>query len=140
LVLQFGDTEKLNSDGDEIVIIDETDVLEDNLAFVSPTRKDGYQLLVTARWDLDRVILNPDMLRSVRQIPLLRNAERALVDRTRQLYVTRRRLVAELMTPSGKQTVRERINAELRLREVEAQLTALTNEDLFAASTSPESR
>ena len=144
-MLQFGDTNQIGSSNNplqapldpEINDIDEIDPL----AVVSPTTTDAQRFWVRAIWDLDRVILNPDMLRSARQIPLLRNAERAMVDRTRQLYVTRRRLVAEIMTPpSAKQTVRDRINAELRLREVEAQLAALTNEDLFAASTSPETR
>lgn len=141
LVVQFGDTERLNGDGDLVEVLD-PDVIEvdGDTFFLSPTRNDGYQLLVTAVWDLDKVILNPDMLRSARQIPLLRTAERTLVDRTRQLYVARRRLVAELMTPgAAKSAPRERIYAELRLREVEAQLAALTNEDLFA-STSPETR
>jgi hypothetical protein len=150
LVLQFGDTSRSTSafvfrDPSTLPPVtdpnaDNEDLFGDGLAVSSPTRTDRQQLWLWAAWDLDKVILNPDMLRSARQIPLLRNAERAMVDRTRQLYVARRRLVAEIMTPTGKQTVRERINAELRLREVEAQITALTNEDLFAASTSPESR
>jgi hypothetical protein len=145
LVLQFGDTSSSTSafvfrDPSTLPPVtdpnaDNDDLFGDGVAVSSPTRTDRQQFWVWAAWDLDKVILNPDMLRSARQIPLLRNAERTIVDRTRQLYVARRRLVAEIMTPpSATQTTRDRINAELRLREVEAQLAALTNEDLFAAS------
>ncbi len=117
--------------------LDDQDLFGDGLLIVSPTQRLKHVLYVSLQWDLDKLILNKDVLSSARQIPLLRNAERSVVDRTRQIYVTRRRLVAELMTPSSPtapKSVRERLNSELRLLELEAQLSALVNEDLFSPS------
>ncbi|HEY1101295.1 MAG TPA: hypothetical protein VGF99_20320 [Myxococcota bacterium] len=117
--------------------LDNQDLFGDGLLVVSPTQRRLHTFYVNFVWDLDKLILNSDVLRSGRQVPLLRNAERSVVDRTRQLYVNRRRLVAELLAPSSStapKSVKERIASELRLLELEAQLAALCNEDLFAAS------
>jgi len=110
---------------------DGNDLFGDGLLIVSPAQPVFHRVFLTLIWDLDRVILNPDVLRSARQMPLLRNAERRVVDRTRQLYVARRRLVAELMTASSSASPRDRVLNELRLQELEAQLTAIANEELF---------
>lgn len=117
--------------------LDGQDLFGDGLLIISPSAVVAHVFYVNLVWDLDKLILNRAVLSSARQIPLLRNAERGVVDKTRQLYVTRRRLVAELMTPSSTsapKTPRERVTTELRLLELEAQLAGLVNEDLFAAS------
>ena len=122
--------------------LDDQDLFGDGLLIISPSAVVAHVFYVNLVWDLDKLILNRAVLSSARQIPLLRNAERGVVDKTRQLYVTRRRLVAEIMAPSSAvpKTARERVTAELRLLELEAQLAALVNEDLFAATRSPETR
>jgi photosystem II stability/assembly factor-like uncharacterized protein len=118
---------------------DNFDLFGDGLLIISPSQAVRHQFFLTLVWDLDRLVLNPDVLRSARQVPLLQSAERRLVDRTHQLYVARRRLVAELMTtPAVSLSPRERVNRELRLLELEGQLAGLTNDDLFARSTTPQ--
>ena len=117
--------------------LDNQDLFGDGLLIVSPSAVVAHVFYVNLVWDLDKLILNRAVLSSARQVPLLRNAERGVVDTTRQLYVNRRRLVAELMTPSSSavpKTTRERIATQLRLLELEAQLAGLANEDLFARS------
>ncbi len=110
---------------------DGNDLFGDGLLIVSPSQPFQQDFWVQLTWDLERLILNPQVLRSARQLPLLRNAERRLVDDTRQLYITRRRLIAELAAPASTLSPRDRVLRELRLQEVEAQLTGLADEDLF---------
>jgi hypothetical protein len=107
------------------------DLFGDGLLIVSPSQSFVQQLWVQLSWDLDRLILNPQVLRSARQLPLLRNAERRLVDETRELFITRRRLIAEIQAPSSTLSPRDRVLRELRLREVEARLEGLAGDDLF---------
>lgn len=118
---------------------DGNDLFGGGFLIVSPTQPFQQEFWVQMVWDLDRLILNPDVLRSARQLPLLRGAERRLVDRTRSLYVARRRLVAELMAPATTLSPRDRVLRELRLQEVEAQLAGLADGDLFASSSPPSS-
>lgn len=108
------------------------DLFGDGLAIVSPSQPVWQQLWVQLVWDLDRVVLNPQVLRSARQLPLLRNAERRLVDDTRQLFITRRRLIAELLAPTARFSPSERVWRELRLMEIEALLEGLADEDIFS--------
>jgi len=110
---------------------DNNDLFGDGLLIVSPSQPFLQEFWVQLTWDLERLILNPQVLRSARQLPLLRNAERRLVDDTRQLYITRRRLIAELAAPSSTLSPRDRVLRELRLQEIEAQLDGLADEDLF---------
>jgi hypothetical protein len=77
-------------------------------------------------------VLNPQVLSSARQLPLLRNAERRLVDDTRQLFITRRRMIAELLAPTARLSPSERVWRELRLMEIEALLEGLADEDIFS--------
>jgi hypothetical protein len=62
----------------------------------------------------------------------LRNAERRLVDDTRQLFITRRRLIAELSSTGARSSTAERVWRELRLMEIEALLEGLADEDIFS--------
>lgn len=113
---------------------DGNDLFGDGFLIVSPSQPVRHEFWMQLVWDLDRLILNPDVLRSARQLPLLRNAERRLVDRTRELYVARRRLVAELMAPATTLSPRDRILRELGLQELEAQLAGLADGDLFSSA------
>jgi hypothetical protein len=108
------------------------DLFGDGLSIVSPSQAVWQQLWVQLTWDLDRAILNPQLLRSARQLPLLRNAERRLVDDTRQLFITRRRLIAELSSTGARSSTAERVWRELRLMEIEALLEGLADEDIFS--------
>jgi hypothetical protein len=108
------------------------DLFGDGLSIVSPSQAVWQQLWVQLTWDLDRAILNPQVLRSARQLPLLRNAERRLVDDTRQLFITRRRLIAELSSSAARASTAERVWRELRLMEIEALLEGLADEAIFS--------
>ncbi len=108
------------------------DLFGDGLAIVSPSQPVWQQLWVQLVWDLDRAVLNPQVLSSARQLPLLRNAERRLVDDTRQLFITRRRMIAELLAPTARLSPSERVWRELRLMEIEALLEGLADEDIFS--------
>jgi hypothetical protein len=61
-----------------------------------------------------------------------------LVDETRSLYITRRRLIAELAAPASSLAPRDRVLRELRLQEIEAQLDGLADEPLFTSRRSPK--
>ncbi len=113
---------------------DQNDLFGDGLLIISPSQAVNHQFYVNLIWDLDRLIMNTDVLASARQLPLVRGAERRVVDRTRQLYVTRRRLIAESMTaPTERLSPRERVFQALKLQEVEAHLAGLTDVDNFSS-------
>jgi hypothetical protein len=117
---------------------DGNDLFGDGLLIVSPSQPFLQEFWVQLTWDLERLVLNPQVLRSARQLPLLRNAERRLVDETRSLYITRRRLIAELAAPASSLAPRDRVLRELRLQEIEAQLDGLADEPLFTSRRSPK--
>jgi hypothetical protein len=106
----------------------------DGLNTISPSQQWNNTLWVTLSWDLDRLLMNPQAMSAARQIPLLANAERDVIDRVQGLYVQRRRLVAELYVAPRRATEvqrRERVLKELRLLELEAHLAALVGDDAF---------
>ncbi len=112
---------------------DQSDLFGDGLLIISPSQAINHLVFINLVWDLDRLILNRDVLTSARQVPLLRAAERRVIDRTRQLYVARRRLIAENMTAStSRLSPRERVFQSLKLQEIEAHLAGLTGIDNFS--------
>jgi photosystem II stability/assembly factor-like uncharacterized protein len=130
------------NDGTEI---DDGTLLEDGLAIITPSTTTAWRLTALLSWDLDRLILNPAEGAVFRAQPVVQNAEHGLIDRVRELYVTRRRLIADMRfgtasEASGKKALVDNVRAELKLQEVEATLASLVGADVFdpSAAQDPE--
>jgi len=78
-----------------------------------------------ARWDLDRLIFNPDELRAARAALDLADVRERLLVRVTQLYFERHQLLLEIASLPARDG-REAIARQVRLLEVEAILVGLT--------------
>jgi hypothetical protein len=121
--------------------LDDSALFGQGLLVFSPERRFVNTVWVGLSWDLDKLLMNRAAMTAARQIPLRAAAERDVVDRVHALYVQRRRLVAELYVAprrASEEQKRERVRKELRLLELEAQLSALVGVDAFDDDSPPE--
>lgn len=133
------------NDGTEI---DDGTLLEDGLAIITPSTASVWRVTALLSWDLDRLILNPNEGTVFRAQPVVQGAEHNLIDRVRELYVTRRRLLADRefgtdkaqssrQGPQSKKALVDNVRQELKLQEIEATLASLVGSDVFDFSADP---
>lgn len=109
---------------------DETDLFGNIGAFiVQPS--DGVQSIffATLVWDLDQVIFNPDEAAVGRAVPAWHAAERRVIERVREAWSARRRLMAEMTlgdAPRGEDAAIKHARNLLRLEELTAELDGIT--------------
>jgi hypothetical protein len=109
---------------------DETDLFGNIGAFiVQPS--DGVQSIffATLVWDLDQVIFNPDEAAVGRAVPAWYAAERRVIERVREAWSARRRLMAEMTlgdAPRGEDAALKHARNLIRLEELTAELDGIT--------------
>lgn len=79
---------------------------------------------VRARWELDRLVFNPDELRVAAEAIELVELRQTVVDQVTRLYFERRRQQVELLRPAL--DLEARLPIELRVEELTASLDGLT--------------
>ena len=140
MVERKGEATRDNFVFDDGTTIDDGTQINDGFLLVTPS--DGTAWLFTGlmTWDLDRLILNPDEAALFRAQPVVQGGEHSLIDRVRELYVTRRRLIAdrEFGTDKarGTKALIDNVHRELKLQEIEAALASIVGSDVFDPSTS----
>ncbi len=119
-------------------VVDDGTLLEDGLAILRPSTVNRWRVTALLSWDLDRLILNRAEGSVFRAQPGTLNAEQSLIDRVRELYVTRRRMLADmdldLDKTQGKKALVDNVRRELKLQEIEATLAAIVGSDVFDAN------
>ncbi len=127
---------------DDGTLVDDGTLLENGLVILTPSAADLWRVTALLSWDLDRLILNPDEASVFRSYPAAIGAEDALTDRVRELYVTRRRLVADTQfgtdKAKGKKALVDDVRQELKLQEIEATLASLVGSDVFQTPHIPQ--
>lgn len=109
---------------------DETDLFGNIGAFVIEP-SDGVQQIffATLVWNLDEVIFNPDEAAVGRAQPAWYAAERRVIERVREAWSARRRLMAEMTlgdAPRGEDAALKHARNLLRLEELTAELDGIT--------------
>lgn len=94
-----------------------------NVDYTSLDDDDRYT--VKAKWELDRLIFNPDELRVSAEVSDLVKLRENVVDQVTKLYFERRRLQVELDTAAPSE-LGTRLKKELRLQELTAALDGMT--------------
>lgn len=109
---------------------DETDLFGNIGAFViEPSEGLRHLFFVRLEWDLDAVIFNADELAVSRNLPPWYAAERRIIERVREAWSARRRLMTEIAigeAPRGADAARTAAQRQLRLEELTAQLDGAT--------------
>ncbi len=94
-----------------------------NVDYTSLDDDDRYTF--KAKWELDRLIFNPDELRVSAEVTSLAKLRENVVDQVTKLYFERRRLQVELDTAAPSE-LGTRLKKELRLQELTAALDGMT--------------
>ncbi|HEY4221253.1 MAG TPA: hypothetical protein VGO62_07915, partial [Myxococcota bacterium] len=116
---------------------DNTDIFGNVGAFLlQPEVGTRQEFFVSLQWDLDKLILNDSEVQIGRRIPQWWAAEKRVLDRVREAFSARRRLMAEVMldTPRGAAAVKLDAMKRLRLDELTAELDAATGGAFSAQS------
>jgi hypothetical protein len=93
-----------------------------NVDYSGLDREDRYT--ARARWELDRLVFNPDELRVAAEAIEVVELRQAVVDQVTRLYFERRRQQIELLRPAL--DLDARLPLELRIQELTASLDGLT--------------
>jgi hypothetical protein len=120
---------------------DETDLFGNIGAFIVQPSDGAQQIFfVTLVWNLDKVIFNPDEAAVGRAVPAWYAAERRVIERVREAWSARRRLMAEMTigdAPRGDDAAIKHARNLLRLEELTAELDGITG-GAFSNPTSVE--
>ena len=92
----------------------------------APMRGQLHEVFVQARWDLDRVMFNPDEPKVQRLAPRRMSEETRIINRVRTLYSARRRLQNQIALADASESAPARARKLLRLAELTALLDAST--------------
>lgn len=105
------------------------------LLVLQPSQKFDQRFWVNLTWDLDQVVLSPQLTQLGRQSTIIAARRISIADEVRRLFIMRRRLLAQVALDGKKATSTKaqvtRIHKELEVLEVEAHLAGLVGEDVF---------
>lgn len=138
-LLRAGDDLPLGLDPDN----DEVDLFGNIGAFViQPAEGLRHLFFVRLTWDLDQVIFNEDVLSVRSEVPQWYAAERQVIERVREAWSARRRLMTEAAVGDGPSSQVAALNDArrfVRLQELTAQLDGVTG-GAFSHGTLEDSR